>query len=38
MMGAPANVSTNIQPSGKAVGWFLTASVVSAETVFDDRY
>jgi len=38
MMGAPANVSTNIQPSDKAVGWFLTASVVSAETIFDDRY
>lgn len=38
MMGAPANVSTNIQPSDKAVGWFLTASVVSAEVVFDDRY
>jgi len=34
MMGAPANVSTNIQPAGKGVGWFLTASVVSAETVF----
>ena len=38
MMGAPANVSTNIQPSDKAVGWFLTASVVAAETIFDDRY
>lgn len=34
MMGAPANVSTNIQPEGKGVGWFFTASVVSAETVF----
>lgn len=37
MLGAPANVSTNIQPSGLGVGWFMTASVVSAETVFDDR-
>jgi len=34
MMGAPANVSTNIQPEGEGVGWFYTASVVSAETVF----
>ena len=34
MMGAPANVSTNIQPQGNAVGWFFTASVVSGETVF----
>ena len=34
MMGAPANVSTNIQPVGEGVGWFFTASVVSAETVF----
>lgn len=38
MMGAPANVATNIQPPGLGVGWFLTASVVSAETVFDDKY
>ncbi len=38
MLGAPANVSTNIQPPGLGVGWFMTASVVSAETVFDDRY
>ena len=38
MLGAPANVSTNIQPSGLGVGWFLTSSVVSAETMFDDRY
>lgn len=38
MMGAPANVMTNIQPDGLAVGWFLTAAVVSAETMFDDRY
>ena len=34
MLGAPANVSTNIQPEGEGVGWFFTASVVSAETVF----
>ncbi len=34
MMGAPANVSTNIQPEGEGVGWFYTASMVSAETVF----
>jgi len=38
MLGAPANVSTNIQPPGMGVGWFMTASVVSAETVFEDRY
>lgn len=37
MMGAPANVSTNIQPEGKGVGWFMVASVVSAETVFEDN-
>ena len=34
MMGAPANVSSNIQPEGEGVGWFFTASVVSSETVF----
>ena len=34
MLGAPANVSTNIQPEGVGVGWFFTASVVSSETVF----
>ena len=34
MLGAPANVSTNIQPAGEGVGWFFTASVVSSETVF----
>lgn len=38
MLGAPANVATNIQPSGCGVGWFLTASVVSAETMFEDKY
>ena len=38
MLGAPANVSTNIQPEGLAVGWFMTASVVTAETIFDDMY
>lgn len=36
MLGAPANVVSNIQPPGKAAGWFMTASVVSAETVFDN--
>lgn len=36
MMGAPANVGTNIQPEGKGVGWFFTASVVSVETVFEE--
>ena len=36
MLGAPANVVTNIQPSGKGTGWFMAASVVSAETVFDN--
>ena len=34
MLGAPANVSTNIQPEGEGVGWFFTASVVSGNTVF----
>ena len=34
MLGAPANVSTNIQPEGEGAGWFFTASVVSAEAVF----
>ena len=34
MLGAPANVNTNIYPEGKGVGWFFTASAVSAETVF----
>ena len=34
MMGAPANVSSNIQPTGEGVGWFFTASAVSSETVF----
>ncbi len=29
MMGSPANVSTNIYPAGKAVGFFYAASVVS---------
>ena len=38
MMGAPANVTTNIQPSDKATGWFMTTSVTSAETVFLDNY
>ena len=34
MLGAPANVSTNVQPEGEGVGWFFTASVVSSSTVF----
>lgn len=38
MMGAPSNVESNIQPEGRAVGWFLTAAVVSAEAVFKDMY
>ena len=38
MLGAPSNVESNIQPEGRAVGWFLTASVVSAETIFKDEY
>jgi len=38
MMGAPANVMTNVQPTSSAVGWFFTASVTSAETVFEDNY
>lgn len=37
MFGAPSNVESNIRPTDRAVGWFLTASVVSAETVFDER-
>lgn len=37
MLGAPANVSTNIQPEGEGVGWFFTASVVSSETVFHKK-
>ena len=36
MMGAPSNVPTNIQPTGKAVGWFSTASVISAEVEYRD--
>lgn len=38
MLGAPANVVTNIQPTDKAVGWFLTTSVTSAETIFIDNH
>ena len=38
MLGAPANVTTNIQPSDKAVGWFMTASVTWAEATFLDNY
>lgn len=37
MMGAPSNVSTNIQPEGIGVGWFMTSSVVSVETIFKDE-
>lgn len=36
MMGAPANVGTNIQPEGRGAGWFLAASVVSIETAYYD--
>lgn len=38
MLGAPSNVATNIQPANQAVGWFLTTSVVSVETVFKDVF
>ena len=38
MLGAPANVVSNIQPTGEAVGWFFTASAVSAETIYMDDY
>jgi len=34
MLGAPANVNSNIQPEGEGVGWFFTASVVTGSTVF----
>ena len=34
MLGAPSNVDSNIRPSDKAVGWFNTYSVVTAETLF----
>ena len=34
LLGPPANVPTNIQPSGEAVGWFYTASVVSKELIY----
>lgn len=34
LLGPPTNVPTNIQPAGKAVGWFYAASVVSKETVY----
>ena len=37
MMGAPANVATNIQPSKRGVGWFMTSSTVSVETCFMDK-
>lgn len=37
MMGSPSNVITNIQPAGEAVGWFYTASVVSAEMVYHPK-
>lgn len=38
MLSAPANVNTNIQPSEKAVGWFMAASVTSIETIFKDDH
>lgn len=34
MMGTPYNVSTNIQPYGKAVGFFEAISVVSASIIY----
>lgn len=34
LLGPPANVPTNIQPSGSAVGWFYAASVVSKEMIY----
>lgn len=34
MMGTPYNVSTNIQPYGKAVGFFEALSVVSASIIY----
>lgn len=34
MLGAPSNVPTNIQPAGRAVGWFYAASVVSKEMIY----
>lgn len=37
MLGAPSNVATNIQPVEKGVGWFFTESVVSVETIFEDK-
>lgn len=36
LLGAPANVVTNIHPVENSTGWFFTASVVSLETVFDE--
>ena len=38
MLGAPSNVASNFMPNDRAVGWFLTASVVSSETVFIDAH
>lgn len=37
MLGAPSNVATNIQPSNRGVGWFMTSSTVSVETCFKDK-
>ena len=37
MFGAPSNVDSNVQPSERGMGWFLTASVASVETVFHDK-
>ncbi len=34
LLGPPANVPTNIQPQGSAVGWFYAASVVSKEMIY----
>ena len=37
MMGPPSNVSTNLRPAGKAVGFFYAASVVSVETIYHPK-
>lgn len=37
LMGPPSNVSTNLRPEGKAVGFFYAASVASVETVYHPK-